>query len=157
MRGDRSILHIDDDPQVTRIVAERLQLHGYQVTSLNDPYQAIATLSQMRFRVVLLDIDMPQLNGLDLLHEIKRYDGGIQVIMLTGMVTLTAVLESFRSGAEACFFKPLVSLDPLLEALGDTFRKIDRWWGTLADLSERRRDRTHNVTDNRSLSDGAAS
>lgn len=150
MRGDRSILHIDDDLQVTRIVAERLRLHGYDVTSLNEPYQAIATLSQARFRVVILDIDMPHLNGLDLLREIKRHDGGIQVIMLTGMVTLTTVLESFRLGAEACFFKPLLELDPLLEALGDTFRKIDRWWGTLADLSQRRRDQTRMTDDSSS-------
>jgi DNA-binding NtrC family response regulator len=88
---------------------------------------------------VILDIDMPGINGLDLLREIKAYDGGIQVIMLTGMVSLSTLLQSFRWGAEACIFKPLGDLDPLLEALEDTFRKINRWWTALEELSQRRR------------------
>ena len=138
MNEERSILHVDDDLQVTRMVAQRLNVHGYQVTSLNDPSLALKELMCNQWRVVLLDIDMPGINGLDLLREIKAYDGGIQVIMLTGLVTLTSILQSFRWGAEACLFKPLGSIEPLLEALGDTFRKIDRWSEALEELSRRR-------------------
>lgn len=139
MNSERSVLHVDDDQQVTRVVAERLAVHGYQVTWLNDPARAVKELMQNQWRVVLLDIDMPGINGLDLLREIKAYDGGIQVIMLTGVVTLSSILQSFRWGAEACLFKPLETIEPLLEALEDTFRKIDRWSATLEELSRRRR------------------
>jgi len=136
---ERAILHIDDDPQVTRMVAKRLQQHGYEVTSLNDPTKALRELMQNQWRVVLMDIDMPRVNGLDLLREIKAYDGGVQVIMLTGVVTLSTLLQSFRWGAEACLFKPLDDMDPLLDALDDTFRKFNRWWSALEELSQRRR------------------
>lgn len=135
----RAVLHIDDDPQVTRMVAKRLSEHGYEVTSLNDPHKAMKELMQNQWRVVLLDIDMPGVNGLNLLREIKAYDGGIQVIMLTGVVTLSTLLQSFRWGAEACFFKPLGDIRPLLGSLDDTFRKINRWWAALEELSQRRR------------------
>ncbi len=138
MTNERTVLHIDDDRQVTRMVAERLAIHGYNVTSLNDPTSALKELMRNQWRVVLLDIDMPGVNGLDLLREIKGYDGGIQVIMLTGVVTLTSILQSFRWGAEACLFKPLNTVEPLLEALKDTFRKIDRWSDTVEELSRRR-------------------
>ena len=135
MNIEREILHIDDDPQVTRIIAKRLKPHGYQVTPLHDPTRAIDELIHKQWRVVLSDVDMPGINGLDLLRNIKAHDGGIQVIMLTGVVTMSSVLESLRLGAEACFFKPLSELEPLLEALEHSFHKIDRWWGSLQKLS----------------------
>ncbi len=138
MDSERAVLHIDDDPQVTRLVAARLRRHGYEVTSLTDPRGALRELMQNQWRVVLLDIDMPGVNGLDLLREIKAYDGGVQVIMLTGVVSMNTLLQSFRLGAEACLFKPLTDDRPLLDALADTFRKIDRWWETLEELSRRR-------------------
>lgn len=140
MNLTRSILHVDDDPQMTRVIDEQLQGRGYEVTSLNDPTEAMKELITGQHRVILLDIDMPGLNGLELLETIKCHDGGVQVIMLTGMVTLTTVLRSLRLGAEACFFKPLPSIDPLVEALEDVFRKNERWWSALDDLSHRRRE-----------------
>ncbi len=143
VNGERAVLHVDDDPLLTRLVAERLGGHGYRVTSLNDPRQALKELMRNQWRVVLLDIDMPETNGLDLIREIKAYDGGIQVIMLTGIVTLGSVLQSYRWGAEACLLKPLREIGPLLEALEDTFRKIDRWSQTLKELALRRRVESH--------------
>jgi DNA-binding NtrC family response regulator len=136
---ERAILHIDDDPQLTRMVARQLETRGFNVVSLNDPKLATRELVLQQRRVVLLDIDMPGINGLDLLREIKSYDGGIQVIMLTGLVNLTTVLQSLRLGAEACFFKPVDDVEPLVDALNAVFAKIDRWWHTLEELSERRR------------------
>ncbi len=138
MNTDKAVLHIDDDPQITRLVGARLQTHGYRVTSINDPRMALRELMQNQWRVVLLDIDMPGMNGLDLLREIKAYDGGIQVLMLTGVTSMNALLQSFRFGAEACLFKPLNDYQPLYDALADTFRKIDRWWDALEELSQRR-------------------
>lgn len=136
----RRILHVDDDPQITQLVAEYLRDYGYQTTSLHDPCEAIQQLPRIQERVVLLDIDMPRINGMELLKEIKAFDGGIQVIMLTGLVTMTTVLQSLRFGAEACFFKPINEIEPLVEALSDCFRKIDRWWLTLEDLRRRKID-----------------
>ncbi len=101
---NRVVLHIDDDPKMTDLVTKQLTKEGCDVVSLNNPAQVIPMLIQKDCRVVILDIEMPQINGLELLEEIKQFDGGIQVIMLTGVVTTTNVLRSFRRGAEACFF-----------------------------------------------------
>lgn len=139
MRPEREILHVDDDPLMTAMVAKRLHPYGYQVFSLNDPMDAINELIHKNRRVVLLDIDMPGMNGLEVLEKIKKYDGGIQVIMLTGLVTVSSVLDSFRLGAEAIFFKPLDDFGELHETLERTFQKIDQWWDALHDLSCRKR------------------
>lgn len=137
---NRSILHVDDDPLVTQLVAARLARHGFEVSSLNDPTQVIERLIHGAYRVVLLDIDMPEHDGIELLKQIKSYDGGIQVVMLTGLVTMSTALRSLRYGAEACIFKPLTDERPLVEALEDAVRKLQRWWNTLHELSHRRKD-----------------
>jgi DNA-binding response OmpR family regulator len=135
----KTILHIDDDPQLTRMVAKHLSPLGYEVTSLNDPEQAMMVLSESQHRVVLLDIAMPNVNGLTLLREIKRAYGGSQVIMLTGLVSVQTLLQSYRWGAEYCIFKPLTSIAPLVEAIEAVFHKIDHWWNALEELSKQRR------------------
>jgi DNA-binding response OmpR family regulator len=139
MNYRKTILHVDDDPQLTRLVAQHLRPLGYEVTSLNDPTQALQVLSESHHRLVLLDIDMPHVNGLDLLRQIKHAYGGSQVIMLTGLVSTQTLLQSYRWGAEFCIFKPLTSVAPLLEAVEAVFRKIDHWWSALEELSRQRR------------------
>jgi len=143
----RRVLHVDDDPQILRLFENRLKKEGYEVFSLDDPTKTLDTLLNIDCRIVLLDIDMPGINGLQLLDQIKAYDGGIQVIMLTGLVTMTTVLESMRRGAEACFFKPLDDIDPMLEALEQTVTKVKRWRGTLEDLLVRKKGNESQVTD----------
>jgi DNA-binding NtrC family response regulator len=86
----------------------------------------------------LLDISMPHADGIEVLKQIKRFDGGIQVIMLTGLVSMNTVLDSLRCGAEALYFKPLLNFEPLLDVLSDSVRKTDRWKQTLEELRLRR-------------------
>jgi DNA-binding NtrC family response regulator len=109
------------------------------VTSLNDPAQAIEAVVNDNFRVVILDMKMPAIGGLQLLEQVKRHDGGIQVIMLTGVVTTTVALESMRLGANDCLFKPLEDGNELMLAVKDSFERIDRWRNRLRYLAERRK------------------
>jgi DNA-binding NtrC family response regulator len=134
----RTVLHVDDDRLIRELVAHRLTADGYKVISLDNPREAISTLLAHDCRVVILDVEMPELNGLELLSQIKAHDGGVQVIMLTGLVSMSSVLESLRRGAEACLFKPIENFDELQRALAATFVKLDAWWSTLADLSRRK-------------------
>lgn len=139
MNERRTVLHVDDDLMMTRVVAAKLKARNIEVISVNDPLQVLPLLVGRDIRVVLLDIDMPGINGLDLLRKIKAHDGGIQVIMLTGLVSMSTVLESMRGGAEACIFKPMKDFEPLFETLQIAFAKHDRWWSYLEELQERRR------------------
>ncbi len=135
----RTILHIDDDPMITRIVGRFLTQAGYEVDSLHEPLQALETIEREQYQVVLLDVDMPIKNGMHLLPEIKSLERGVQVIMLSGIVTPSIVLEAFKAGAEAYLFKPFDDPSPLLDTLAASFHKIDRWWGSLRDLNQRQK------------------
>lgn len=136
---DKRVLHVDDDPRMLELVAKRLSGAGFEVTSLDRPELAVKRLLESDIRVCILDISMPRLDGLRLLEEIKSLDAAIQVIMLTGVTTQSSVLDSYRGGAEACFFKPITEFAPLIEALEACFVKADRWWEALRDLRARTR------------------
>lgn len=135
----KAVLHVDDDPLITRIVAKQLQAGGYESQAVHDPNEAFDAMIRGQFRIVLLDIHMPNRTGLQLLSEIKAYDAGIQVIMLTGLVNETTVLETMRQGAEACLFKPVLDPKILIDAIDDAFKRNNRWWHSLRDLTKRRR------------------
>ena len=138
MKRNRTILHIDDDQSLLKIVSKNLSLAGYDVHSLDDAQKTSRNLITTGARLVLLDIDMPDIDGLTVLQDIKSHDGGIQVIMLTGVVSMNTVLHSMRWGAEACAFKPIVDIQPLITAIDAAFEKIDRWWDALDELNQRK-------------------
>ena len=133
------ILHVDDDPAITRLLARQLKAHGIDVTALHDPTQAIGRIAEGNFRIVIVDLQMPEMDGFELLKRIKGADGGTAVIVLTGLVTQTSVMCSMREGAAACFFKPLTSIDGLLDCIAEINKSFDRWRTTLQQLAAIRR------------------
>lgn len=132
------VLHIDDDPAITRLVTSLLCERGIEATELNDPTQALDVIVKHSYRVVLLDLDMPDINGVELLAKIKRLDGGINVIVLTGLISQATALTVMRRGALTCLFKPLNDFSPLLDAVQIAFDNTNRWWDTLKALAEMR-------------------
>lgn len=143
----RAVLHVDDDPQITAIVGSHLQHAGFDYEPVNDSRQAVEALVRGQYRIVILDEDMPNVTGLEILQEIKHADAGVQVIMLTGLVSEHTVFDANRYGAEACLFKPLTNPQLLIDAVEDAFRRNDDWWRSLHNLTQRRRAlETHAVS-----------
>ena len=126
------MLHVDDDPSVLRLVAKSLESEGYETISVSSAEEALGVLTVQSIQLSILDIDMPVRDGLSLLQEIKQIDGSVQVVMLTGIVSMSSVLKSMRYGAEACVFKPLTDPEDLMVPLRAAFEKRDRWWEHVA-------------------------
>lgn len=135
---DRKVLHIDDDPAILAVMKKTLTRRGYTPHSLTDPTLVVPWLAKSSTRIVLLDIEMPGKDGLALLREIKKFDGGIQVIMLTGLVSMGTVIRATRLGAEECFFKPIENLDEVVDSVDRAYEKILRWWRVLKEWRARK-------------------
>jgi DNA-binding NtrC family response regulator len=133
----RNVLHVDDDPDMLQLVSKYLQ-KSFNVHSISSPKQAVDHLVSSGCRLVILDIQMGEHNGLDLLRTIKQLDGGILVVMLTGLVSIESVLVSMREGAEACLFKPLREPQELVETMEQCAAKALRWHRTVNELLSRR-------------------
>jgi DNA-binding NtrC family response regulator len=136
MEYPKVVLHVDDDVAILKLVAKYLKQRGIEVVSISDPTKVLKALTECNARIVLSDIDMPVKDGLSLLKEIKQSDAGIQVIMCTGMVSISTVLLSIALGAEACIFKPFVDMSQIGQAVDRAFEKMDRWWIALREWME---------------------
>ena len=84
----------------------------YKVKTYSNPLNALSGMDKST-DIVLLDIMMPQMNGLDLLPKLKEKYPNIKVIMMTAYSTLDKVLEAHRQGAEHYLMKPFSSLDAI--------------------------------------------
>ncbi|MCE3014550.1 MAG: response regulator [Pirellula sp.] len=138
MNTEKTVLHVDDDPDILAIVKLALEKKGYRVISISDPTTAIDILSKTGIRVAILDIDMPEMDGLTLLREIKQRDTGIKTIMLTGMVSMSTVLSATSLGAEEFLGKPVKNLNEVVLAVDRCFANINSWWNALSDWMEHR-------------------
>ena len=101
-----SILFVDDDPDLREIVKDQLSASGYEVDAAEDGEVAIDKLQHKHYEVLLLDITMPNKNGMDVLRFAKDKSLNSKVIMLTGMVGLSVAIESIKLGATDYITKP---------------------------------------------------
>lgn len=109
---------IDDETQITSMLRKALSRNkDLDISTYNNPIEALRELKSTKADVVLLDILMPQMDGVYALHEIKKSSPGIKVIMMTAYPTLDRVLTCHKNGADGYLLKPF-------ESLGAVERKI---------------------------------
>jgi DNA-binding NtrC family response regulator len=111
-----SLLVVDDDKDVCEYLEDFLVHDGYKVQSINDPTLAVEELKKSEFHVVILDLMMPKLNGIDLLSQIRKVDGDVAVIILTGYPSLESATASIEHDVSAYIKKPF-SIDEFREVL----------------------------------------
>ncbi|MDD4582679.1 MAG: sigma-54 dependent transcriptional regulator [Eubacteriales bacterium] len=108
-----NIVLIDDDVQVLKMYENILKHKNYNVIATSDSTKAIELIKSNNAGVVISDIIMPKLNGMELLQMIKMYNNSIQVIMLTAEGSIEGALESVNEGAFTYMAKP-VDIEALL-------------------------------------------
>lgn len=112
------VLLVDDEPEFVSTLAERLQLRGMDARTAASGEEALRLLESHRPHVVVTDVMMPGLGGMEVLQRIKRDYPEIQVILLTGMTYAIEVAEGKRLGAFDCLMKPL-NIDELLKKISE--------------------------------------
>jgi two-component system C4-dicarboxylate transport response regulator DctD len=101
-----SIFFIDDEPDIVESAREWLTLSGFEVDAAADGNAAMATLENRRFDVVVTDVRMPGMDGLELLQAIRQRDPAQVVILLTGHGDVPLAVEAMRLGAHDFLEKP---------------------------------------------------
>jgi len=107
MNNKTKILLIDDEVEFISTLAERLRLRGYAPKIAETGNEGITILTNEGFDVVVLDLMMPGLSGLETLKQIKQIDSSLPVILLTGHGATKDGLEGLRIGAYDYLMKPL--------------------------------------------------
>jgi DNA-binding response OmpR family regulator len=106
VRPGTRILIVDDEYDLLDMLTAYFLASKYDVDTATNGVEALVAVSQQRPDVVLLDIHMPEMNGIDALREIMKVDQSIGVIMVTGNTQLSITVEAIRNGAFGYIPKP---------------------------------------------------
>lgn len=106
MEQQISVLLVDDEADFTTALAKRLVRRGFDVRSASEAEEAFAMLERAPADVVVLDVKMPGLNGLQALKTMKQNFPGVEVILLTGHAAMNDAIESMYAGAFDFLVKP---------------------------------------------------
>ncbi|MFH1413947.1 MAG: sigma-54 dependent transcriptional regulator [Candidatus Omnitrophota bacterium] len=104
----KHILVVDDDPLVRRSLSELLTLSGYAVSAAKDGEEVLELLKTYEADVIISDIKMPKINGVQLLKAVKKASPGTPVIFITGYASIKSAVQAMKEGAYDYITKPVV-------------------------------------------------
>ena len=115
---DATILVVDDEEDIREICCEALQELGYDVQTAESGREALAMLEASPVDIILTDIKMPEMTGIELLRAIKEHHSRTDVVLMTGHATVDNAVEALRLGAYDYITKPF--------AVDELTSRIDR-------------------------------
>jgi DNA-binding response OmpR family regulator len=107
------IMIVDDEEAVRQSLEDILQLEGYEVTSAASGDAALDIMQEQNFDLVLLDLKMPGLDGLDVMKTIRKNSPETKIVLLTGHGSMESAIEALRQGAHDYLLKPVASRELL--------------------------------------------
>src|SRR5262245_35949191 len=102
----KQILVVDDEPNLRRVLRAQLERDGYDVHTAEDGEQALALLSDHHIDLVITDLRMPKIDGMELLRRIGALEEGTPVVMITAHGTVDTAVEALKTGAFDYITKP---------------------------------------------------
>ncbi len=121
LHEDPGLLLVDDDPAVRRAYQRALVRSGWKVDAVSSGKEAIGRVTGESFAVILSDISMPEMSGLEFLRAVREHDMDVPVILMTGNPELTSAIHAVEYGAFRYLVKPI---EPAV--LDDTVRRAAR-------------------------------
>jgi DNA-binding NtrC family response regulator len=122
-----TLLIVDDEREICEMLARHYRFAGHDAYTAADGRAALAFMEDHKVDVVVSDIRMPGMDGIDLLREIRRLYPMTHTIMITGHVSQENLLSCMRHGADNCVFKPLDDLGELDESVDGALGALQRW------------------------------
>ncbi|MBI5480432.1 MAG: response regulator [Deltaproteobacteria bacterium] len=120
------VLVVDDEPIVCAGISRALQRHGYEVETTLDGGNALERVRQQPYDVILVDIMMPRMNGLELLGRLREHQNDARMLVITGLGAARHAVEAFRVGAFDFITKPFTSDELLSTTMRAASRPAER-------------------------------
>ncbi len=110
------ILLVDDEEDLVSTLAERLALRGFQVQTATNGADALGQIRDNDFNVLILDVKMPEIDGLDLMAQVKGKHPSLPVILFTGHASVADAERGLTEGAFEYIMKP-IDIEELVEKI----------------------------------------
>ncbi len=133
--SDIRLLMVDDEREFLQAVEPGLVRRGFEVTLAEDGVRALELLASRSFDVVVLDVKMPGIDGVDVFREIKRRTPDLPVVMLTGHGNIQQAFDTSREGVQEYLTKPC-DVDTLARALREAVERSAAWERAAAEAVE---------------------
>lgn len=117
-----NVLVVDDEDEFREVIIKRLVKRGLKVDGAASGMKALEILEHSHTDVVLLDVKMPEMDGIETLRRIRSLKPLVEVVLLTGHASVDSGIEGMKLGAFDYLMKP-IELEPLLEKLTDAYEK----------------------------------
>ena len=118
------ILLVDDEKDFTEVLSERMETRGFSVEIADSGLVAIEKVKVQSYDVIILDLAMPGMDGIDVLKILLKENPDFQIIFLTGHATLEKGIEAVKLGAVEFMEKP-VNIEHLLEKVNEAKSRRD--------------------------------
>jgi DNA-binding NtrC family response regulator len=117
-----SVLLVDDEPEFLETLVKRLRKRKLNATGAKSGEEALEVMRSEPVDVVVLDVKMPGMDGIETLRELKKIRPLVEVIMLTGHANMEVAITGMELGAFDYLMKPM-DIDELLYKLQDAYKK----------------------------------
>ncbi len=121
------ILVVDDEVEILNSLKIFLEFNDYEVEIAQNGKEALLLMETNKFNIAILDINMPDMDGIELLQKIKARDFSMQVVMMTAYTSFDKTLKSLQNGAIDYILKPIGDLNILLDLIKESSRRVERW------------------------------
>jgi DNA-binding NtrC family response regulator len=105
-KKEARILVVDDEKQVADVLVDYLSNLGYQTVAAYSGYDALSKFKDGDFQLIITDLKMPEMDGMELLEAAKRLDKQVVVVVITGHGTIESAVEAIKKGAYDFISKP---------------------------------------------------
>jgi len=119
----RHIFFVDDEPKIRAIVGETLEGVGFKVSCFASAMDCLKELRSQRCDLLITDVRMPEMDGIELLREAKRIAPWLRVLLVTGYGDVPMAVAAFKTGAVDLIEKPL-DRETLLSAIESVLKQI---------------------------------
>jgi two-component system OmpR family response regulator len=116
------VLVVDDEIDFLETIVKRLEARNINVSGVESGRQALEAIEEQDFDVVILDVKMPGMDGIETLREMKKKKPLVEVIILTGHASVESGIQGMQLGAFDYVMKP-VALDELLEKIRQAYER----------------------------------
>ena len=116
------VLLVDDETEFTSVLAERMETRGLQVQTVDNGRDAVRKIEEETYDAVILDMLMPDMDGIETLRRLLEKNPDLQVILLTGHATLEKSVEAVKLGAMD-FLEKSADLQKLLDSVKEAGNK----------------------------------